>query len=377
MTDATATPKRAASAATPPAASAATRKKQPGRRLAALALLLALAAGGAAGYAVWRIEFANPVETRLASEATRLQRAIDQARAAASDDLTEHGAALADALGGHRQALDELRGELAAALVTRRHDEPRDARDWKLAEAEYLLRIANGRLLMERDVAAARQLLAAADALLEELDDFALHEVRTALATERLALAQASAATPQTLFLGLEAVKDALAGLPTKPPSSFEADAPAATSAAGSDAEGEAPTVWQQLRERLAGLFEYRTRASLPPRPLLRPDEALYLELNLRLALERAQLGALRSDAVLYTASLASARRWLAEYVDMEDPRTKAIAAELAPRAELDAPLPDISRSLALLREVTRSPAPDNEAAAADASQPAPQQPRP
>lgn len=347
MTDAEATPE-------PAATEPSTRR---GRSLAALALLLALAAGGGAGYAVWRVDFANPTEARLTSEATRLQRAIGQARAAASDALAEHHAALTDALEAHRQALDEVRGELAEALVARRHDEPPNARDWKLAEAEYLLRIANGRLLMERDVAAARQLLAAADALLVELDDFALHEVRAVLAAEQLALAQTSPADGQTEFLRLEAVKDALAGLPTKTPASFKA-APQ-TTASATDAPAPPATIWRQLRDRFAGLFEYRTRASIPPRPLLRPNEALYLELNLRLALERAQLGALRGDATLYATSLASAQSWLTDYVDLEDPAAQAIAAELTPRMDIEAPLPDISRSLALLRAVTRTPAPE------------------
>ena len=349
MTDAEVTPEPAA---TKPSA-------RRGRGLAAFALLLALAAGGTAGYAVWRIEFANPTEARLTSEATRLQRAIGQARAAASDALAEHHATLADALEAHRQSLDEVRGELAEALVARRHDEPPDARDWKLAEAEYLLRIANGRLLMERDVAAARQLLAAADALLMELDDFALHEVRAVLAAEQLALAQTSPADGQTEFLRLEAVKDALAGLPTKTPASFKAAPQTTESAADAQGHAPAPTVWRQLSDRFASLFEYRTRASIPPRPLLRPNEALYLELNLRLALERAQLGALRGDATLYATSLASAQSWLTEYVDLEDSAAQAVAAALTPRMDIEAPLPDISRSLALLRAVTRTPVPE------------------
>ena len=358
MTDAEATPTPAAEIPTPPP------PQRPGRGLAALALLLALAAAVAAGYGVWRIEFANPSEAQLTREATRLQRAIDAARSAASDALSEQDAALSERLASQQRALDEVRAEVADALAARRHDEPPDARDWKLAEAEYLLRIANGRLLMERDVAAARQLLAAADALLAELDDFALHEVRAALAAELLALAQTPAANAQTLFLRLEAVKDGLAGLPTATPASYSASAPAAAANPPASEDGDAappPTAWAMLRNRFAGLFEYRTRERMAPRPLLRPDEALYLELNLRLALERAQLGALRSDATLYAKSLDSALGWLTEYVDMEDPRSQGIAAALKDAVGIDvnAALPDISGSLALLRKITRVATPE------------------
>ena len=331
--------------------------KRPGRALAAFALLLALAAAAAAGYALWRVEFANPSAARLTREAARLQDAIDAAKAAAGTALDERAAALGRRLAAQQEALDALAGEVAGALTARRRDGPPDSRDWQLAEAEYLLRIANGRLVMERDVAAARRLLDAADALLEELDDFALHEARAALAAERLALAQTPAPGAQTLFLQLEAVKDSLAGLPTKRPAAFAATAPPAAGAAGEPTTP--PTVWRQLLRRFAGAFDYRTRSSVAPRPLLRPDEALYLELNLRLALERAQLGALRGDATLYAKSLAAATRWLTEYVDLEDPRSQAVAQALndAARLKVDAPLPDISRSLALLRRASRAPA--------------------
>ena len=332
--------------------------KRPSRALAALALLLALAAAAAAGYALWRVEFANPSAARLTREAARLEGAIDAAKAAARAALDERAAALGRRLAAQQDALDALAGEVAGALTARHRDGPPDTRDWQLAEAEYLLRIANGRLVMERDVAAARRLLDAADALLEELDDFALHRVRAALAAERLALAQTPATGAQTLFLRLEAVKDSLAGLPTKRPAAFTATAPPPAAGAGGELTTP-PTIWRQLLRRFAGAFDYRTRSSVAPRPLLRPDEALYLELNLRLALERAQLGALRGDATLYAKSLASATRWLTEYVDLEDPRSQGVAQALddAARLKVDAPLPDISRSLALLRRASRAPA--------------------
>ena len=49
-----------------------------------------------------------------------------------------------------------------------------DRDDWLLAEAQYLLRMANQRLIMANDVGAAQALLGSADTILLELDDVRL-----------------------------------------------------------------------------------------------------------------------------------------------------------------------------------------------------------
>ena len=241
-------------------------------------------------------------------------------------------------------------------MAEQRREAPPDARDWRLAEVEYLLRVANNRLLLERDAATAERLLGAADAILEELDDFALFEVRTLLAEERLALREAGTANTQTLFLRLEAVKDGLGALPARVPEYFGA---AETDPAPTASEDETAAVspWDAFLDRLSNLYEFRTREGIAPRPLLRPDEAVYLEFNLRLAFERAQLGALRNDQLLYRTSLDSADRWIEEHLDAESPAVRGLRGEVEAllRFDVDAAPPDISRSLARLRELAPS----------------------
>src|SRR5690606_41416918 len=65
------------------------------------------------------------------------------------------------------------------ALGQRLADLQGDARaDWKLAEAEYLLRLASLRLLAAQDVRAARELLEAVDGILQEQPDSGVFAVR-------------------------------------------------------------------------------------------------------------------------------------------------------------------------------------------------------
>ena len=331
--------------------------------------LLSLASVAAAGYLYWRVEGiggSGGIASRLGGDIARLEREVARTRSMArssTDEMQANLAELAQVLAAQGESLDKVQATLPAED---RRDRSPDPSAWRVAEVEYLLRIANNRLLMERNTRAADQMLASADAILEELDDYALHDVRAAIAEERLALANTNAANTQSIFLTLEAIKEALPELPLKHPEYFDASGGEATEASPDDTEeasGPAPDSFTgALQKRFFGLFEFRTRESVAPRPLIRPEEAIYLELNLRLALERAQLSMLRGDQTLFAASLNTAREWLDQYVDPDHTVTRRIAQDLDRLAGLDIeqPMPDISGSLSRLRELqNRQPEPE------------------
>ena len=359
----------------PPLGEAEAPERRKSRGLAvAFVGLLSLASIAVAGYLYWRVEGiggSGGIESRLRDDIARLEREVDRTRSMArtsSDELRASIAELEQTLDAHGESLRQAQTGLSTEGPRDRSPDPKA---WRLAEVEYLLRIANNRLLMERDTRGADQMLATADAILEELDDYALHDVRAVLAEERMALANTKTANAQSIFLTLEAIKDALRELPLKQPEYFELtdasgieateaplgepvgeplDQTATASGAEPDSIGEA------LKDRFFGLFEFRTRESVAPRPLIRPEEAIYLELNLRLALERAQLAMLRGNQTLFATSLKTAREWLDEYVDPEHAATQRMAQDLDRLASLDIeqPMPDISGSLARLLELQR-----------------------
>ena len=330
--------------------------------------LLSLASVAAAGYLYWRVEGiggSGGMASRLGDDIARLEREVARTRSMArgsADEMQANLAELTQSLVAQGESLNKVQAALSAEDGRDRSPDPGA---WRIAEVEYLLRIANNRLLMERDTRAADQMLASADAILEELDDYALHDVRAAIAEERMALANTSAANAQSIFLTLEAIKEALPELPLKQPEYFNASEDEETEALPDETEevsGPASDSFTgALQKRFFGLFEFRTRESVAPRPLIRPEEAIYLELNLRLVLERAQLSMLRGDQTLFAAGLNTAREWLDQYVDPDHAVTRRIAQDLDRLAGLDIeqPMPDISGSLARLRELQdRQPEP-------------------
>ena len=326
-----------------------------GRILATFALLLSLAAIGGSGYLVYMAWLDDPdarLEAAIGAYQTDLavfHRATNDEVAALREELDRLGAELA----AQRQGLNEARSAMTEAVADSVASAPPAPREWKLAEVEYLLTMANHRLIMQDDAAEAHGLLALADRVLSDLDDFRFHEVRSLLAEEQLALKTFDHADTQGVFLRLEAVKGLLDSLPLR--------LPEYASAKHAD-DGPSPTdqdssMLDAFLDRLDGLVRFRRHEGEAIRPLLAPDEAEYLEQHLRLALDRAQLAVLRRNQGIYETSLRAARDWLHRFVDPSRPAIAQAMGELEEllRVDLDLDPPDVSRSLERLRELRRT----------------------
>ena len=339
-----------APAAVPERASPKPRKT--GRALATLSLLLSLAAIGGSGYLLYSAWLDQP-EARLEAAIGTYQGELADFHRATTEEvgaLRKELAQLADELLAQRQALTEARTAMTDSVADHAASAPPTPREWKLAEVEYLLTVANHRLVMQDDAEGAERLLALADRVLIDLDEFRFHEVRALLAEERLALKTFEYADTKGIFLRLEAVKKSLRRLPLRLPEY------ASENAARPEADADA-SMLDALLGRLGALVRFRRHDGGAIRPLLAPSEAEYLEQHLRLALERAQLAVLRRDQEILEISLGAARDWLHRFLDPGRTVVAEVLRELdALRdADLEVPLPDISRSLERLRELRRT----------------------
>lgn len=324
--------------------------KPKGRVLATFAFLFALAAVTGVGYLYYMLVYLAPLEdVRVENSAlgvkyselvSRLGSQMDDLQQASSAALAEAQAEQTERLARNEKAVLK---SLAQALTAA----PPSQREWKLAEAEYLLRIANHRVLMEQDSNGALSLLQAVDEILAELDDFSLFQVRARLADEIIALRQVPRDDLQGVYLRIEALKTQLDGLALPKPAYFR-------DAGVIEAE---QTVWQTLLDELKKFITVRTLASDEALgPLLAPEQERYLELNLRLALEQAQLATLKRQQVVYEHSLQTVRRWFVDHADQHDPHTQFLLGSVDEllQVELARPLPEISGSLNELLNLTR-----------------------
>lgn len=229
--------------------------------------------------------------------------------------------------------------------------------DWLLAEAEYLLRIANQRLMIEKDIRGALAALKSADQVLNESDDIGVYPVRQQLAKEILALKSLTDVDRTGLYLTLEAAIDSIQQLTDN---ALASDRMAST-LAQSQSEPSADTAagsskwwidaWNSAKSTLSQVVVVR-RLDEPVKPLLSPEQSAYARLSLQLMLEEAELGVLQGHQELYSRSLLKASKAIDTWYDSSNPTIIALSDTLEELASqnIDPDLPDISRSLQLLK---------------------------
>lgn len=379
-----------------------------GRWLAVLALLVALAAACGFAYLYYTLVIHDPA----ADDARRLAE-LQVAQSRLRDDLQRLTAERQAAFEAFRADLEERQrasekalAESAGGLTVPDYS---PNQEWKLAEAEFLLRAANYKALFEQDVDAALRLLRSADGILGGLGGPAALRARSTIASELLSLEQADAVDPSAIYLRLDAIKRRLtdlrlalpeytaavsaytavpetaaaplamdnagnpvpfdsAGSPVPDPAftgqtSPEPAAPPmvtggqtpdqdADSATEAFAAGDQDGFFAALGRELGQLVRFRRIDTTLERPPA-PAESDLLEINLRLMLEQAQLAALKRDQAVYAASLDAALDWARALLDRQDGRVRETieALEALRHLDLEKPLPDISGSLDELLE--------------------------
>ncbi len=226
--------------------------------------------------------------------------------------------------------------------------------DWLLAEAEYLLKLANQRVRIERSPVGAQALLEEADNILRDLDEPSLYPARRAIAKDLAALKLLNKIDVEGIYLALLALTDQANTIPIRVAPSKREMAEQQNAVAQTNER----SFWQTVSESWQGFtqsFKDYVRVvhhDEKPKALLPVQDEVYLQQNLRLMLERAQLALLREQQDIYTTSLAQADQWLQEYYNTSEKLDKfrqALAALQEKTIVQD--LPDISQSLELLHQ--------------------------
>ena len=229
----------------------------------------------------------------------------------------------------------------------------RSEQGWSLAEVEYLLRIANQRLQLQRDVNTAEQALIAADQRLHDLADPHFLSVREQLAKDLEAVQAVPSVDTEGISVSLSA---ALAGVDQLSVAGSHYQ-PAVDSATEPESAQPRATIrdWRELPSllwsKVSGLFRIREH-NKPLTPMLAPQREYFLRENLRLQLSAARLALLRDDAVQYQATLNTAQDWLNSHFADDDDKVNTLVAQLEQLKAVDTvpELPDLSGSLRALR---------------------------
>lgn len=324
-----------------------------GRGLAAFALLVGLGGAAAAGWSLWQLQELRALQVHEQQQLAQL-RSVRDSNAQQVDDLAKRLDSRLAALPSAAE-LDERRRLLARLQsdqqqLSQRLESVLDGsrQDWRLDEAEHLLRLATLRLSAMQDVASAEALVLAADEILREQDDPAAFAAREQLSRSLEALRITARPDRVGLFLQLGALREQAATLNPLAPT-FEGQGDVLS---GLAAEGDGSAWWSEWLATLAQYFRIEFDADRNVRPLLSGQSLGQVRLSLSLALEQAQWAALHGHTGVYRQSLQQAEEILDAHFNLDNPDSRALRQRFAELADapIEVRVPDLSESLEALQ---------------------------
>ncbi len=340
----------------------------------AVIALLAVAIGGFFGYRYWmqlNSDLAT-INARL-SDAGRQQLELKRSIGDATQALQAQGGTLDEqkaVLAQQRLAVDEARSafetqeqkladenlrlqereaELRAAVADVHRRVGRSGTQWMIAETEYLLRIANHRLILARDTETARVALELADQRLRDTKDPGWAGVREQIARDIARLSAFESPDSAGLAARLAALVEQIPQLKIAR-ATIGPERTLPEQVAREPAERSWKTLLDDLWSGFKDSVRIRERDE-PVQAMLAPENQFFLYENLKLHLEAARLGVARNDQAMFRDNLGTASEWLAT-TSARGRHSRAIASAIDEMRAIDIKpeMPDISQSLRALQ---------------------------
>ena len=277
-----------------------------------LVLFLALSIAGYLGY----LGLMSGFESRLAHQEQRLNREILSIQAQLEvlvlqgSDLDAQGVSLQQSL---TAATHSLEAQMSALSQRVAENEAEGSADWTLAEAEYLLRIANQRLLTSRDIAGAIEMMEAADGILVELAYPELVEARRQLVDDMTRLQLVSRVDVEGMYFALDTLSRELAQMQQSRIEYLSSD---------NDSEADSSNsgwgyAWDQIKSALSKYVRIESDAG-EPRYLLSAEQKVLRISAVQLRIRQAQLALLAGQQQPWSEALVQAAATVEQYFGHE-----------------------------------------------------------
>jgi len=219
---------------------------------------------------------------------------------------------------------------------------------WALSEVEYLLNVANQRVLLAGDIRGASDALEIADERIEALSDYRLHPLRALIADEQLALSSVVKVDVDGMALQLQSALDNVDNLHVLMAPTL-AEGEENETLTSDDWQSAVDQAWQEVKSLVVIRHQQDGTAAV-----LVPEQRYFLYQNLRLKLETARFALLSGQSSVFESSLKSSSQWLGQYfVGEERDAMSALVTELQ-LTNIEVTLPDISGSLAWVKGFER-----------------------
>jgi uroporphyrin-3 C-methyltransferase len=333
--------------AKPKPSSAAPAAKGGGKALAAVALLVGLGGLAVGGYSLMQLQQLGAQEQE--------QRAALQAGSEQTRQLAERNRELASRLSRVEglPSAEELE-ERRRLLATLQSDQQRlsgrveqvlgaSREEWRLAEAEHLLRMAMLQLSAMQDIKSAEMLVHEADLILRSQDDPGAYGTRQKLLEGLEALRSLPDLDRTGLFLQLGALRGQTGQL--------AALAPEFENGPEQPADATQPQ-WKQWLNELTRYVRVDFDAGTNVKPLLAGQSLAQVRLALSLAIEQAQWAVLNGNAEVYRQALGQAVEILAGHFSEDNANARGLREriETLRNRQVSLNLPDLAPALEALQ---------------------------
>lgn len=327
-----------------------------GKALSTLALLVALAGAGLSGWTWYEGQQQSVAAAVPAPAATDYGDAIEkqagqlQGLLRQTDTYKEQISRLEQQLAAVPRAAElaenqRLLVQLQSAqqAFTRRFEQAfgNTRQDWRLAEAEHLLRMAHLRLTALQDLSSARYLLEAADQILFEQDDPAAYAAREAMAQALTAVRAVPKLDRTGVFMRLGALNQQVGSLSQTLPGYTPGD-----SDTGS-------IDWSKLLDKASNYIRLDINSDTEAvKPLLSSQQLIHIRLAVSLSLEQAQWAALNGQQAVYDQALTQAGALLQDYfaADYQPAAHMREQVQELAGASVSQSMPDINPALLALQ---------------------------
>lgn len=320
-----------------------------GNGLAIVALLLGAAGVAVGGWGVWQVRH---LQANTQQQSAQVQSLSDQAQSLKlneqrlsarleqlppAEELEERRRQVAQLQGDQQRLNQRLETVLGASR-----------KDWRLAEAEHLLRLASLRLSALQDISSAQALVQGADEILREQNDPGSFAAREQLAKTLAALRSTEQPDRTGLFLQLGALRDQVLQLSELAPEYKDRG----ESLLGLTSDGDGASRWAHWWDQISRYIRIDFNADENVRPLLAGQSLVQVRLALSLALEQAQWAALNGQAAVYTQALAEARDVLKSNFNQDNPQSRIMLERVGELSKLPVTVvtPDLTGTLSAVQ---------------------------
>ena len=251
----------------------------------------------------------------------------------------------------HTEKLEGTKNDLTSAIQQVQRQLGKTRGDWLIADAEYLLSIANQRLHLMGDVNTTREALEAADQRLRESGDAGAFKIREQIAKDLTAIRNVAVADIVGMYASIQSLQDQVDTLTLFLPYTGKVLTPKPVQETPSS---ENQNLLDSALGQLEGIVTIR-HTEHPIKEILTPEEAQFIREQLRVKLEMVKISLVQQNELLYQSSLADAKKW-SEKNFSQNPETNNFIAELDKFSaiKIRSHFPDISLSLKMLRDITK-----------------------